>query len=193
MEKETGIEKFFDAPIEHFPDRSARWLFEDVENVRGLIELFSGKLADQIEFSQVTEVGRSFIQDDLSELESDIVYRAPFRDNPKTKSLLIYILIEHQSTVDPTMAFRAWFYMTQIWDSQRREWELNNVPKSQRRFRPILPIVFYTGDEEWKAPLSLEGKMDTSEALSEFVPKFKILFLGVKQTEEATTTYSVGC
>ena len=34
---ETDIFNIFDFPIQHFPDRRARWLLQDKENVRGLI------------------------------------------------------------------------------------------------------------------------------------------------------------
>ena len=68
------------------------------------------------------------------------------------------------------MGFRVLFYMTHIWDAQRRDWESNNVPKSEWRLRPILPIVFYTGAQRWQIPLSLTSLMDLPEALSRFVP-----------------------
>jgi hypothetical protein len=88
------------------------------------------------------------------------------------------------------MGFRVLFYMVQIWDSQRREWELNNVPKSQWRFRPVLPIVFYTGAQRWKTPLTLNAIMDIPDMFSRFVPTFDILFLSVKETDESDLTKS---
>ena len=104
--------------------------------------------------------------------------------------LLIYILIEHQSTVDVTMGFRVLFYMVQIWDAQRREWESENIPKSQWRFRPILPIVFYTGEQRWSTPLTLNAVMDIPDVFSRFVPQFDTLFLSVKETDETNLTKS---
>ena len=80
------------------------------------------------------------------------------------------------------------FYMTQIWDFQRREWESNNVPRSQRRFRPIVPIVFYTGERTWQTPVSLSAQMDLPAVLSEFVPTFNTLFLSVKDADAADLT-----
>ena len=123
--------------------------------------------------------------DTLREQESDMVFSVPFRTKSGTDELLIYILIEHQSTVDPIMGFRVLFYMMQIWDFQRREWESNNVPKSQWRFRPILPIVYYTGEKRWSNPLTLEAIMDMPDVLARFVPKFDTLFLSVNETETA--------
>lgn len=188
MSKEIETLTFFDFPIEQFADRSTRWLLEDKENVRGLLEIVADHLVTHLDFSQLTHINRSFIPDNLREQESDIVYSMPFRSEFKTEELLIYILIEHQSTVDTTMGFRVLFYMTQIWDFQRREWESNNVPKSQRRLRPIIPIVFYTGEERWQPSVSLNTLMDLPDILSEFVPTFNTFFLGVKEMDASALT-----
>ena len=188
MAEETEILNFFDIRIEHFPDRSARWLFQDKENVRGLVEIVAGELVELIDFSQLSQINRSFIPDNLREQESDLVFSVPLQSESEADELLIYILIEHQSTVDSTMGFRVLFYMTQIWDSQRREWESDNVPKSQWRFRSILPILFYTGERRWHTPLTLNAIMDIPDMFSRFVPTFDILFLSVKETDESDLT-----
>jgi hypothetical protein len=173
MSEESEIRNLFDTQIEHFPDRSARWLFEDRENVRGLIEIVAGELVEFIDFGKIVQVNRSFIPDNLREQESDMVFSVPFQSESDTDELLIYILIEHQSTVDPIMGFRVLFYMTQIWDSQRREWESQSVPKGQWRFRPILPIVFYTGEQRWTTPLTLNAIMDIPDVLSTVCPQIR--------------------
>ena len=188
MPEKSEIEKFFDARTEHFSDKSARWLFEDPEYVRGLVGMVDSELVGLIDFSRIEQVKRSFILDNLRDQESDMVFRVPFQSGSDTDELLIYILIEHQSTVDPTMGFRVLYYMTQIWDYQRREWESQSVPKSRWRFCPILPIVFYTGDQKWTTPLTLNAVMDIPDALSRFVPKFDALLLSVKETEESELT-----
>ena len=151
--RETDILNIFDFPIHHFPDRSARWLLQDKENVRGLIEIVAEQIAAHIDFNRLTQHNRSLISDTLREQESDLIFSVPFHSGSETDELIIYILIEHQSTVDPTMGFRVLFYMTQIWDAQRRRWESDKVPKSEWRLRPILPIIFYTGTARWHAPL----------------------------------------
>ncbi len=181
--QEPDVLNFSDIPIEHFPDRSARWLFEDKEYVRDLVEILASELAACIDFSRLSQINRSFIPDTLREQESDMVFTAPFQTESGTDELLIYILIEHQSTVDPIMGFRVLFYMMQIWDFQRRGWESDNVPKSQWRFRPILPIVYYTGEKRWSNPLTLDAIMDMPDVLARFVPKFDTLFLSVNEAE----------
>ena len=178
----------FDFPIEHFHDRSTRWLLEDSDNVRGLLEIVAEHLVERLDFSRLLHVNRSFIPDNLREQESDLVYRVPFRGESATDELLIYILIEHQSTVDIAMGFRVLFYMTQIWDFQRRELASNNIPKSVWRLRPIIPIVLYTGDQRWRDPISLSTMMDLPDTLSGFVPKFETLFLSIKDADTAFLT-----
>ena len=185
---ETDIFDIFDFPVQHFPDRSARWLLQDKENVRGLIEIISEQIASQIDFSRLAQLNRSFVSETLREQESDIIFSVPFHSESETDELIIYILIEHQSTVDATMGFRVLFYMTQIWDSQRREWESDDVPKGEWRLRPILPVVFYTGSQRWNAPLSLTGMMEIPDALARFVPTFDTLFLSVKETAASNLT-----
>ena len=182
--RETDILNIFDFPIYHFPDRSARWLLQDKENVRGLIEIVAEQIAAHIDFNRLTQHNRSLISDTLREQESDLIFSVPFYSGSETDELIIYILIEHQSTVDPTMGFRVLFYMTQIWDAQRRRWESDKVPKSERRLRPILPIVFYTGSQRWTSPLSLNSMMEIPAALSRFVPTFETLLLEVTKMAE---------
>ena len=174
-----------DFPIEHFPDRSARWLFQDKQYVRGLVEIVASELVAFLDFDQLIPLNRSFISDTLREQESDLVFSVPFRRGSETDELLIYILLEHQSTVDPLMGFRVLFYMTQLWDAQRREWESDDVPGSERRLHPILPMALYTGERRWSVSLTLTGIMDIPDLLSRFVPTFDTLFLSVKETDEA--------
>ena len=188
MPTESEIITFFDVPNQHFADRSARWALRDYENVRALVYLVLPEAAAQMDFSNMARMTSSFLMDNLRRQESDIVVEVPYRNQSATDDLIIYILIEHQSTVDSTMPVRLLLYMTQIWDSQRREWESKGVPRSERRFRPILPIVFYTGNRPWNASLSLHEIMGTPAELVRFVPKFEILYLGVMQTRDAELT-----
>ena len=150
----------------HFSDRSARWLFQNREYLQGLLQIVARHLVPWIDFSQLKLIERSFLADNLEELVADLVFRVPFRDESGTDELFIYILVEHQSTVDKQMAFRVNSYMNQILALQRREWVTNNIPESERRYAPVIPIVFYTGEQRWNAPLALDALMDVPDVLS---------------------------
>ena len=184
------MHKTQDTQIEHFPDRSLRRLLQDSEYVRGLVRIIAPDIEAFLDFSRITYQKRSFISKALQERESDVLLSVPFQEDTDADALLIYILIEHQSTVDKTMGFRLLSYMLQIWESQRREWETEKIPENERRLQPILPILFYTGDRPWTVPVSLTAIMDVPEILERFVPSFDTLFLGVKETEAEALTQS---
>ena len=182
-----------DTRIEHFPDKSLRRLLHDGENVRGLVQIVAPDIEEFLDFSRITYQQRSFISEALHERESDVLLSVPFQEDTDardTDALLIYILIEHQSTVDKTMGFRLLSYMMQIWEAQRKEWEREKLPENEKRLQPILPILFYTGDRPWTVPVSLTTIMDVPEILERFVPSFDTLFLGVKEAEAEELTQS---
>lgn len=180
----------FEITPKQYPDISTRWLLEETDNIQGLIEIIANELVEYLDFSRLEIDKTSYITDILKTLESDLVFTVPFREEVSSDELVIYILIEHQSTVDPMMPFRILNYMCQIWDNQRRKLEASDVPKSKWRLRPILPIVFYTGAQQWKTPIDLSVIMDVPDLLERFVPKFDTLFLGVKETDPSDLTKS---
>ena len=166
-------------PIREFADRGTKWLLEFGENVEGLLQIVAGDLAEQLDFSQLQQVNQSFIPDNLRKQESDVIYLIPFQSED-LGDVWVYLLIEHQSVPSPVMGFRLLFYMVNIWDAQRRGWEDTKVPESEWHFRPIIPIVLYTGSQRWELPLTMEVVMDLPQALGRFTPRFDALFLNVK-------------
>ena len=81
-----------DFTLEHFPDRSARWLFQYKQNVQGLLEIVANEPVEFIDFSRLVPLNRRFISDTLQEQESDVVFSVPFQRGSKTEELIIYIL-----------------------------------------------------------------------------------------------------
>ena len=104
-DKAGEVIDFFDVPLEHFPDRSIRWLLQNKANVQSLIELLAKDITEHIAFDQLVLVNPSFLPDTLREQTSDLVFQVPLKESTDADDLLIYILIEHQSTVDELMGF----------------------------------------------------------------------------------------
>ncbi len=183
MFTEESLQELSNVSSSHFPDRSAKWLIRQREHLQALLEMLAGEIADALDFERVEQLNRSFISDELRTQESDMIFSVPFRNpTPKCEEVIIYILIEHQSTVDPSMELRLLSYMTQIWMEERRSWIERKLPKAEWRLTPIVPVVFYTGTGAWKSPFSLTALMDLPEGLKRFVPTFDTLFLDVKAT-----------
>ena len=181
---------FFPSSLAHFADRSARGLLITPENASALVELVSEQIAAFLNFSQLTALNRSFLSETLREQEADLVFRVPFRDPSLGEEMLIHILIEHQSSADKKMGLRFLGYMYNLWLAEQQRWTEADVPTPQRRLRPILPILFYTGNTSWNLPLSPVSAIEVPEALTPFVPTFEVLLLDVKHTppDELTRT-----
>ena len=170
--------------VREFPDRGTKWLLESPENTNCLLRIVAREIADCIDFSRLQHIPTTFIPDSLREQEADVIFLAPFLDKMEgtEREVMIYVLIEHQSKPRWEMGFRMLFYMTQIWDRQRRGWLDESIPETQWRFRPILPILFYTGKASWNAPLSITALMDLPKPLEQFIPQHNTLFLNLKKT-----------
>ena len=167
--------------VHHFPDRSMRRLLQDPDYVRYLVEIIAPDLVEYLDFGRGSQQNRTFISAGLRERESDVLLCVPFRDPSEGEEVLIYLLIEHQSSTDPAMGYRMLSYIVKIWEDQCREWP--SGPGRRRRLSPILPIVFYTGDQRWSSPVSVTTVMDIPKVLERFVPRFDTLFLDVKTAD----------
>jgi len=170
--------------IHEFPDRAIRWLLETPDNVKGLLLSAVADLAKRIDYTRLQRLDRTFISDNFRKREADLVFTAPFLDEQEeiTREVIIYILIENQLTVDPTMPFRILSYMLRIWESQREKFESENVPLTKWRFHPILPVVFYTGEQKWNEPLDIKRLIDLPKSLEEFIPRHKTILFNLKAT-----------
>ncbi|WP_341749242.1 Rpn family recombination-promoting nuclease/putative transposase [Candidatus Tisiphia endosymbiont of Sialis lutaria] len=87
----------------------------------------------------------SFIEPDLSETISDVLFSVKFNDQDG----YIFLLLEHQSTVDKMMAFRLFKYMINICDLY-----LTTNPKA-KRLPLIYPLIIYNGKKKYNASLNI--------------------------------------
>ncbi|WP_425361464.1 Rpn family recombination-promoting nuclease/putative transposase [Candidatus Tisiphia endosymbiont of Ceraclea dissimilis] len=87
----------------------------------------------------------SFIESDLSETISDVLFSVKFNDQDG----YIFLLLEHQSTVDKMMAFRLFKYMINICDLY-----LTTNPKA-KSLPVIYPLILYNGKKKYNASLNI--------------------------------------
>lgn len=165
--------------LREFSDRGIISLLESRRNVAELLRLVDEDVARPLDFEKAERVNRSFVSEELEKLESDVVYKVPFRTGKR--AVWVYVLVEHQSKPDPMMGLRLLSYMVELWQNQQREWEDDRAPRSARRLLPIIPVVFYTGAQKWTKPPSVAALMDLPIGLTEFVPSFRTLMLKLQE------------
>ncbi|MCP4347105.1 MAG: Rpn family recombination-promoting nuclease/putative transposase [Desulfobacterales bacterium] len=108
------------------------------------------------------KIAKSSFVEKNRERFSDIVYEVLV----KGKLLLIYLLMEHQSSVDRKMPLRFLFYLASLWDLW---WKQN---PDEKKLPGIIPVLFYHGKEGWNVSLNFRDMVDEPELTEEYIPKF---------------------
>jgi predicted transposase/invertase (TIGR01784 family) len=100
-----------------------------------------------IDLRTVRPTNAHFVDENLRSSYSDCLFQA--RQKKSGKPALIYVLIEHQSTVDKFIAFRIWHYIHSAWKQY-----LDDHPKAET-LPLIVPMLFYQGVEKHTAKLNI--------------------------------------
>lgn len=95
------------------------------------------KINPEIQPDEIQEYKSSFVTDFLENKEADIVY--------KLKGSNIFFLIEHQSKIDYSMAYRLQNYKLEI---IKNAIDLKKVVTKDYKMPIVIPIVLYTGREK---------------------------------------------
>jgi Putative transposase, YhgA-like len=111
----------------------------------------------------------SFVDEALRWRHSDVLFTAPLDG----RDAFVYVLVEHQSSDDPLMAFRVLRYVTRIWDQYERE------HPGARRLPAVIPLVVYQGPGRWASPVQLLDVIDLGpggrQAVQAWLPRFEFL------------------
>ncbi len=112
-------------------------------------------------------------------MHADLLFTVPLDGN---RPALLYLLFEHQSTVDPIMPLRLLGYMQGIYEN----WHKNHgLP-----LPPVLPFVLHQGPEAWTVSTSFEDLFqlpaEHSEEVLDFLPKFRHALLDLSQANPAS-------
>ncbi len=139
--KEEPAEYIYDKNNEH--DKIIRDILMTKEEALSLI---NKALKPKQEIKEEIELySNRFITSNYQDRESDIIY--------KIKGKNIFFLIEHQSTIDYSIAYRMMEYSIEIMrviiDEKERK-------RKSYKYPLIIPIIIYTGEEKWNAKLSMQ-------------------------------------
>jgi predicted transposase/invertase (TIGR01784 family) len=91
----------------------------------------------------------SFIEPDLTGSISDVLFSCKLDNAGNSEDGYIYMLLEHQSTPDPLMAFRLFKYMVNICDRYLIE------NREAKHLPLIYPLVLYNGTKSYNVARNL--------------------------------------
>jgi predicted transposase/invertase (TIGR01784 family) len=97
-----------------------------------------------VDLSKITIEKETYVEDHLKRRLSDVVYSIKTKDDQEA---FVYILVEHQSSVDHWISFRLWKYSLLLCE--------RHINKQNNKLPLIVPMVFYHGSTAYNALLNL--------------------------------------
>jgi predicted transposase/invertase (TIGR01784 family) len=126
-------------------------------------------VAARLDLGRLARVPGSFVDEALKWRHSDLLFTAPLAG----RDALVYVLVEHQSSNDPLMAFRMLRYITRIWDRY-----LDDHPRT-RQLPAVIPVVVHQGPGQWSGAEQLLDLIDLDpvgkKAMQDWLPSFRYL------------------
>jgi len=156
-------------------DRFVRYTFSQPERAAAeLRAALPSHVVSSVDWSSLQRESGSVVDPELRQTETDLLFTARLCTG---HPVLLYVLLEHQSTVDRWMALRMLRYVVRLVEYWRQE-----HPESEQ-LPVILPLVMYHGEDgAWTAARRVEDLFalpgegeEEQERWRALVPRFKYL------------------
>lgn len=153
-------------------DNSYKRMFAHADLVRDLLQGFVHEdWVEDIDPDTFERVTGNYIGPANEPRESDMVWRVRLR---KDGWLYVYVLLEFQSTVDPTMALRMMVYLGLLLQDLLRQ----GVRTPSGKLPPVFPVVSYNGHPAWTAALDVADLVDPAGGgLEAYRPRLRYFLL----------------
>jgi predicted transposase/invertase (TIGR01784 family) len=126
-------------------------------------------LVDALDFDTLKLEPGSFVDEALAGHHTDLLYAVELEG----REAFIYVLFEHQSTVDPLMPFRMLRYTCRVWE----RWVAAHP--NAKRLPAVVPVVLYHGRRRWTAARRLREIIDLpaglASALADHIPELELV------------------
>jgi predicted transposase/invertase (TIGR01784 family) len=146
------------------------------ENTAGLLSAkLPRALSSAVNWDQLSLLPGSFVDSQFRRSHTDLLFSAPIGENDG----FIYLLFEHQSTLDRLLPLRLLRYMTRIWESV----EKSDV--SRAKLPVILPVVLSQNADVWDVSPQFASLLDVPESLAAelrpYYPDFSYIHLQLSE------------
>jgi predicted transposase/invertase (TIGR01784 family) len=159
-------------------DHAYKALFSHPEMVRDLLDGFvCGEWLAQLDYASLEKVNSTYVTDDLRGRSDDLVWRVKWRED----WIYVYLLLEFQSTVDPSMAVRMLAYVALLYQDLIKSQKLvhGKLPR-------VLPLVLYNGFVRWYAKDEISALIHAEpRALDAYQPYLRYLLVDERQYRDS--------
>ena len=155
--------------------------FSDVRIARDYIQNFlPARLTSKLDLSSLKLSANSYVDTELKESLSDVVYTCTYGE----ESLSLALLFEHKSSPDGIIHLQLLSYMLGFWKQQ---------PEKKKGLSIVIPIVVYHGRQTWKKRTFTSHFSGLDDTLRPFIPNFEYLLTDLKDwSDEALMTLQAG-
>ena len=163
--------------MEYSHDKTYKHILSYHKVFKDFIEIFVDKSWKKfLDMEHAQKIDKSYVLPDFEKREGDLIYKIPIKREKKTEEeqpeVYLYILIEHQSTVDFLMPFRMLIYITELWKDIYKNSDEKKRKTKSFKLPPVFPIVLYNGEGKWTVEKNLAKLVDESDLFSGYFPNF---------------------
>ncbi len=135
--------------------------FSQLDFVKGFTRELMPEIADKIELNTLQIDTTSYINNQLKDLYSDVIYNCQLKNGEKTKLALLF---EHKRSPPKFPHIQLLEYLVSIWRY--------NIENSEPLTFTI-PIIFYHGERKWKNKTFPAYFKNIETELKKYVPDFE--------------------
>ena len=149
-------------------DKFFKETFSRLEVAQSFIEeLFPQELKEKLNLADLKRIPDSFIDDELEEYFSDIIYQTHLAK----QGTLVTLLFEHKSYTVPFPHIQLLQYIINIWKQEIKE--------KKKVLSLVIPIVIHHGDTTWEYKSMKSYFVDLPSDLHKFIPDFDYLLFSL--------------
>ena len=130
----------------------------------------------ELDEGSIIKTNDSFILQDFSEKEADVLYEATLNG----KKVIFYILLELQSKVDFRMPYRLLLYIVEILRYYYNQADVNERDNKDFKFPVVFPMVFFSGKDTWTVPFNLREMFSDYKTFGDYVLNFEYMLVNAK-------------
>ena len=130
-------------------------------------ELFPQELKEKLNLQDLKRISKSFIDDELEEYFSDIIYQT----NLSEQETLVTLLFEHKSYTVPFPHIQLLQYILNIWKQE--------IKDGKTVLSLVIPIVIHHGDKKWEYKSMKSYFVNLPPVLHQFIPDFDYLLFSL--------------
>jgi len=154
--------------IHNLHDKFVKASFSDVDRAAAFFEQFlPEELQKSLNLATLKSIQESYIQADLNEHFSDIVFEVQTKDGDPIDLVLLF---EHKSAPDKHVLVQVGHYIFCHWVKCINE---------KKELKVIIPLIYYQGKKKWEKPILSNLFPRVEGSLNHYIPAINHVFIAL--------------